>query len=85
MSQSDFLREVDHTLQPGQYWVRIKEDPPHRIFKPGTRFLVVKKDGAYCLCWRDGRRPAHPRILGTTIHEVYLERESDEGDRRVST
>ena len=78
-TQTSFLAIVDQANPlSGSRWITIGQG--HKVFRPGTRFLVVEERGAYLLAWRDGVRPAG-KGDGTVIHRRFVD-EKEPGDER---
>ncbi|MBN1658006.1 MAG: hypothetical protein JXA93_06365 [Anaerolineae bacterium] len=76
-TQTDFLAAVDQANPlPGSYWITIGQG--HRVFTPGTRFLVVEERGIYLLAWRDGIRPP-VEGNGTVIHRRFVSNRREQG------
>lgn len=86
MAQSSF---TDST--PVRYWVHIRDDIEHHVYKGGEEFLIVEEDTLfdfedpgvghlYLYGWRDGVQPA---IGGPTVlfpHQVErIDREAEDG------
>ena len=57
---------------PGAHWVVIVEKPRHKVFKPGTLFLVIESQGEFLLCWKNGIPPqGWSKHRGTLINKRY--------------
>jgi len=55
-----------------RYWVRIRPNSGHCVYRSGEMFLVVEQSDGFLLCWRDGIVPRKGH-LGSLIHERYVE------------
>lgn len=76
-TQTDFLATFDQVNPPpGSYWITISQG--HKVFRPGTRFLVVEERGIYLLAWRDGVRPP-VEGNGTVIHCRFVSGRKGQG------